>query len=248
MGQEMKKIFFLLLLTTIAFAYPYTADDDEISTALDYLSSQQLDSGAFGNQGTTAWSVVAICSAGADPNTWVKNGNSPIDYLLDTGQTDTLNPPNAYSRTILAATCAGANPSNFNDVDLISHLKNYQAEDGKIGNNLFSTIWGTIALSAAGESDAAELSAQWLLDNENEDGCWGTESNTCSAAIQALKTTGVENSNLADAKTVLKSYQQDDGGFIECETCVGGTTSDANSDSWAIQAILSLEEDPTNEY
>ena len=54
---------------------------------MDYLQSCQKDDGGFGeagresSPGTTSWAIMAIVAAGDDPRTWVKNGNSTVDYL-----------------------------------------------------------------------------------------------------------------------------------------------------------------------
>lgn len=58
-----------------------------IQKALDFLRERQTDNGGFSswgavNSATTSWAIMAISCAGENPNNWIKNGKSPVDYLL----------------------------------------------------------------------------------------------------------------------------------------------------------------------
>jgi len=73
----------------IAFANcGYTADDEPVAKALDYLKSTQGENGGFMSYGienasSTAWTVTALNALGLDPVTWEVNGNNPVSYLVD---------------------------------------------------------------------------------------------------------------------------------------------------------------------
>lgn len=238
----------ILLLTILlffqgAYAIDYlSASDSRVTDALNYLSSIQSNDGGFGDQSTTCWAITAIASAGGNPDSYVKTGNTPVSYLRSTAISEPLNPPNGYSRTILALVAAGHDPTNFTNQNLVAALKSYDPDlDGNYGN-IQANIWAILALASVGETGAAMKTADYLLATENAQGCWGTESNTCAAAIQALRAVGISNSQLSNAKTKLRSYQLGDAGFMECATCPGGAVSDANSDSWALQAFAALGE------
>lgn len=58
-----------------------------IQKALDFLRSRQSSNGGFTSWGTansasTSWAMMAISCVGENPDNWVKNGRSPVDYLL----------------------------------------------------------------------------------------------------------------------------------------------------------------------
>ncbi len=47
----------------------------------EFLKQNQKDNGGFGNVSATAWAMEGILSLGEKPEDWVKNTNSPLDYL-----------------------------------------------------------------------------------------------------------------------------------------------------------------------
>lgn len=58
-----------------------------IQKALDFLRKNQLSDGGFSswgssNSASTSWAIMAISCAGENPENWIKNGKSPVDYLL----------------------------------------------------------------------------------------------------------------------------------------------------------------------
>ena len=65
-------------------------DPTAVQNGLNYLRTQQLDSGGFGsiwtgdNVGSTAWAICAIWAAGEDPTDWnhPTTGKNPVDDLL----------------------------------------------------------------------------------------------------------------------------------------------------------------------
>ncbi|HEX17570.1 MAG TPA: DUF4430 domain-containing protein [Thermoplasmatales archaeon] len=68
-------------------------DSSIIRKALNFLKEQQLDNGGFScwgieNSASTSWAIMAISCAGEDPSKWIKNGNSPVDYLLSLQEDD----------------------------------------------------------------------------------------------------------------------------------------------------------------
>ncbi|HHF58912.1 MAG TPA: hypothetical protein ENL44_01780, partial [Thermoplasmatales archaeon] len=61
---------------------------DVVQKGLDFLRSKQSSEGGFTswgitNSASTSWAMMAICAAGENPNNWIKNGRSPVDYLLN---------------------------------------------------------------------------------------------------------------------------------------------------------------------
>ncbi len=52
-----------------------------ISKAKEYLKQNQKDDGGFGNVSSTSWAIEGILSLGEKAEDWIKNEQSPIDYL-----------------------------------------------------------------------------------------------------------------------------------------------------------------------
>ena len=65
-------------------------DDDKevIDKALNYIKNMQEEDGGFSDAITTSYVIMAITSAGENPEDLTRNNNNPIDYLLDLQQDD----------------------------------------------------------------------------------------------------------------------------------------------------------------
>jgi iron complex transport system substrate-binding protein len=250
--------FSLPLSTVLATAdqqqYPLTQNDARIQQALGYLRTLQNDDGGFSNPGegsslsNTQWVVMTLVAAGEDPHEWIKNGQSPIDYLSTnaknlTGSTD-------YERMILALVAAGEDPRDFAGRDFVKELKNnYLEETGQFSDFTYTTIWGILALASV-EEDVSK-SAEWLKKQQNADGgfAWvpGEKSDfdDTAAAIEALIAAGErpDSTVIRDALEYLHAGQNADGGF----KYFGTDPSNAASDAWIIQAIVACGQDPRDE-
>ena len=235
--------------------FPLNITDERIQRALDYLKGLQKEDGGFGNPddnssiAATVWAVMALVSAGENPHEIVRNNKSPIDYLRDNikdklpkmGTTD-------FARLILALVYAGENPRNFAGVDLVEKLKDEIKEDGQIGDYVYTTIWGIIALISVGED--VNKSVEWLKSQQNEDGGfpWAvselSDYDDTAAAIQALIAAGVPRDSdvIQKALDYLKTGQNDDGGM----RYFGTSSSNAASDSWTIQALVAAGINPVD--
>lgn len=243
----------LLLCTASCSAYPLDSGDPAVQVSLDYLRSCQKDDGGFGetgresSPGTTSWAIMAIVAAGGDPHTWIKNGNSTIDYhrsmndeiLAKGGSVD-------IARTILTLVAVGEDPRAFCGTDYVAELRSHVKASGQAGDHVYTTIWATIALASAGED--AKRSADWLISRQNADGGFpwtpGAESDPddTGAALEALAAAGIPRDAPAVQKGLayLRGMQQDDGGFH-----YGGTSAtNAASDAWVIQGIVAAGDNP----
>ncbi len=74
-----------------AIAQPFDATEasgsGSVGKALEYLKGRQQPDGGFAEPGSgasdqlTTWVICGLASAGQDPGSWKKSGNSPLDYL-----------------------------------------------------------------------------------------------------------------------------------------------------------------------
>jgi len=233
--------------------FPLNVTDEPIIKALLWLKAIQNDDGGFANPGEessmskTSWAIMALAAAKQDPHKWVKNSSSPIDYLRKNlnsslGKMGTAD----IARTVLAVIAANENPRNFSGVNLVSMLKERVKENGQIGDFIYTTIWGIMALKAAGEDVTA--SVEWLKAQQNEDGgfAWAvgekSDYDDTAAAIQALIFAGEDKSTetIRRALDYLRTGQNNDGGF----RYFGNSSSNAASDAWVIQALVAAGENP----
>ncbi|MFW6194364.1 MAG: PGF-pre-PGF domain-containing protein, partial [Halobacteriota archaeon] len=235
--------------------FPLNVTDERIVKALNWLKTVQNDDGGFANPNEnssiskTSWAVMALVTAKQDPHNWTKNNNSSIDYLRNNlnqslGEMGTAD----YARTILALNAAGEDPEEFGGVNLTSQLKSEMKQNGQIGDFVYTTIWGTLALEACGED--VNQSINWLKEQQNEDGGfpWAvgekSDYDDTSAAIQALIAGGEHKSSetIKRALEYLKTGQNEDGGV----RYFGSSASNAASDAWAIQALIAAGVNPAD--
>lgn len=233
--------------------FPLNVTDEPVLRALSWLKTVQKDDGGFANPGEdssiskTSWAIMALAASKQDPHRWVKNNNSPVDYLknnlnLSLGKMGTAD----IARTILALIAANENPRNFSGIDLVAMLKSRVKEDGQIGDFIYTTIWGIMALQAAGEN--VSESVEWLKAQQSEDGgfAWAvgekSDYDDTAAAIQALIAAGEpkDSETIRKALDYLKTGQNEDGGF----RYFGNSSSNAASDAWVIQALVAVGENP----
>ncbi|MDK2781865.1 MAG: hypothetical protein PWR13_893 [Archaeoglobi archaeon] len=234
--------------------FPLERTDEPIIRALEWLRSIQREDGGFANPDEeessfsgTSWAIMAISSAGEDPHSWKKNGNSPLDYLrreiperLD--EMGTID----YARTVLALKASGENPRNFEGIDFVELLKERIKENGQIGDYIHTTIWGILALSSVGED--VSKSVEWLKSQQNEDGGFSwipggdSDFDDTAAAIQALIAGGEPRDSevIQKALEYLRRGQNEDGGMSYEE----GLQSNSASDAWTIQALVSAGVNP----
>lgn len=251
-------LFFLFLLiipclTAGAAAFPLTADDTEVGNALAYLSSCQQADGGFaedGKESTAAlstWAILAIASAGGDPDQWSAGGASASDYLHTLAdETLAIDGTSETSKLILTVVAAGDDPRNFEGHDFIAFLQKKQHDDGRYGEHIYTTNWAIMALSGAGED--ASKAVRWLKTQQNEDGGFGwavgaeSDCDDTASALEALIAGGTPQNDpvVRNVIAFLKAHQQANGGF----NYGGSSATNSASDSWVIQALVAAGEDP----
>ena len=227
----------LVVLAALALAAPAGAG---IADGASYLRSQQNRDGGFGEPGDasdvtlTAW--VSLGLRGADR--WPRRRDAAADFLVGRDDDDVTD----LELRILALDAMGRG------VGLLTRrLAGHREDSGRIGPTVNSTIWGVLALRAAGRP-AGRATVRWLLRRQRPSGGWSwavggaADSNDTAAAIQALRAARVPASSRAIRRGVrfLRRLQNRDGGF----ELASGRGSDAQSTAWAVQALIAARRRP----
>lgn len=265
-------IFLLVVVFALTFVPVAQADNTQtLNNALGYLKTKQYSDGGFGETAgdfnSTAYTVMSIAAAGQDPNSWVKDGKTPVDFL-EAQAPSLANESQLQTNTgkiswlILALVASDKDPRNFAGSDWLTKLNGaYDASTGKFGvpvtggSNSWDScnhIWAIFALKAAEETVPAEA-VTWLKNHQNSNGSWSFDvsdtagdTNSTALAIQVLISCGEASSStvIQNAIAFLRTQQNNDGGFPF--SMQWGDASDANSDAWVIQAIIAAGENPAD--
>ena len=227
------RLFVVVALCALVVAAP--AHAGPVDDAAGYLLSQRNDDGGFGepgrasDPGLTAWAVLGLRAAG-------RTSDVSAGYLA--GKPYPTAPD--LELRILALTALGRDVSGQ-----VRQLEELRGRNGRIGPTVNSTIWGILALRAAGEP-APRQSVRYLLGRQSRTGGWSwyaggaPDSNDTAAAVQALRAAGVGGRPIRRALSYLRSLQNRDGGF----ELTAGRGSDTQSTAWAVQAFIAAGTPP----
>jgi prenyltransferase beta subunit len=208
-----------------------------IADAVRYLESRQGEDGGFADPGrpadpaVTAWAVLGLAAAGSPPAAAAAYlEGKPYPTATD------------LELRILALDALGRDVSA-----LAGRLEGLVRPDGRIGPAVNSTIWGAIALAAAGRP-VPRATVSYLLRAQRPSGGWSwhpatrPDADDTAAAVEALRAAGVGARSRAVRRALafLRAHQNPDGGF-EIEE---GKGSNAQTTAWAIQAFLAAGRDP----
>ena len=207
------------------------------ATPAGFVSAHQNGDGGFAEQGQqsdpnlSAWAVLGLTAAGTAP------ARGAGDYLVDAP----VESASDVALRILALHALGRNTDA-----LATRLEGMRRPDGRIGTLVNSTIWGVIALRAAGRP--AGTSLEYLLHAQRPSGGWAwyprgaPDSNDTAAAVEALRAAGLRARSrpIVRGLAFLRRLQRPSGGF----SLVKGRAPDAQSTAWAIQAFLAAKKRP----
>jgi hypothetical protein len=226
----------LAALASVALALLVPSQPTPLELGRGYVIQRQQPDGGFAEpEGAsdptlTAWAVIAIRASGRDPSKLRREGASPADYLASRPATTA----NELALRILALDALGEDVR-----EPVNRLAAMRRPDGRIGPLVNSTIWGVIALRAAGRA-APAASIRYLLRRQHASGGWSwapggaPDSNDTAAAVQALRAANVHGTAVRRGIAYLRRLQNRDGGFALAPR----GASDAQSTAWVIQAFV----------
>ena len=238
-------------------------DAKRATDALGYLQSAQKFNGSIdASIGETADYVIGAAAAGYDPSTLVGCPNtdsgpaaSALSYLA--GASDGAAADAAKTgKAILAVLAAGRDPANFAGRNLTARLAAlYHSATGAYGDgSTFGQSFAVLAVVASGGTVPAAAVAE-LKALQDPDGSWsyGTapvaagqgDTNSTAIALMALDVAGNRTAD-ATGLAYLRTQQLADGGFpYQNSDAYGPPTSDPDSDSIVLQALVAAGQNPT---
>jgi len=239
-----------------------SAESHATLNALLYLHTQQsaADGSVAGSVAETAEFVVAAAIDGYDPNTLGNGGPTAVQYLA--GQVAKASSGAGDAGWLIqAAVAAGADPTNFGGVNVITALNSlYDSTTGEYNDGSFNGVANNgdafgqslaiLALETA-QLPVPSNALDYLRNHQNSDGGWdypvndkdafGSDSNSTAMVLMALDGAN-KHGHDAKALSFLATVQQPDGGFAY----QSGSPTDPDSDALVAQALIAAEQDPTS--
>jgi hypothetical protein len=203
--------------------------------AFDFLISQQLENGSFGENLYTDWTALAL----ATTKEYAEQKTKLTKYLSE----NKLENPSLtdLERRAMALMSLGANP--YGDKTPARDGTNYiQKIIARFDGKQFGEpeqdnddIFALIVLQNAGYPKNDEVilkTLDFILSKQKENGSWDNNVDLTSAGIQSIATFQEKNSEaLLRAKEFLKQNQKEDGGF-----------GNVSSSAWVMGGIFALGE------
>ena len=213
---------------------------ERIDRAVAFLGDNQRTDGGFGEAGgasdptLSAWVALALDAAGADAASLRRGGLTLGAYLerqTPTAATD-------IELQLLARAALG-----LDTAPLATALRAQIRASGRIGPRLNSTIWGILALRAAGKPVPRRV-VRYLRRQQDRSGGFSfvakgpPDTNDTAAAVQALRAAGVGANARAIRRALryLAAARKRSGGY----PLAPGKTPDAQSTGWAMQAYAAV--------
>ncbi|PKO22359.1 MAG: hypothetical protein CVU38_09900, partial [Chloroflexi bacterium HGW-Chloroflexi-1] len=219
--------------------------------ALDWLQPRQsLTDGGYGGDSGSAEALLSIGANGYSAGEWRRQPDAPSLASYWLGRARTYSSAGGAQAGKLAVgmiateTCwprTALQPSAY-----YSETSGIYATGG--GPQAWA-ILGTAALSETVSSKATQYLKSLAQPNGGWEWGpgWGADTNASALALQALIATGepLASAVITQGLAYLKSAQNADGGFPYDPDSPWGTTSDANSTAYVVQALRAAGQDPT---
>ena len=237
----------VLLVALLGLTAP-SAQASPVSSAADWLESQQRPSGGFGASAEsdagaemTSWAMLALAAAGRNPLDVARLGKSPVDFLR--GHGDEVKDAGDIARTILALEAAGVDPRDFGGKNLVDSLLAERRGNGSYQGWPGTSAYAVLALRAAGDNSAATPTVEWLRKVQGSEGGWGNRPDSESTpevtgAVLQVLAPGSEASERALA--YLRKSKRENGGFAPGNNL----SANAQATAWASQGLLAAGKDP----
>jgi energy-coupling factor transport system substrate-specific component len=232
-----------------------TAARLDIAREVSFLARAQNSDGGFGgapgqssSELYSAWVAIGLAAAGRDPLSLRRGGHTVLDALR--GEAAGLHGVGDLERTILALHACGASLSSLPGGDPVTRLLGARSSDGSFGHLANLTAFAVLALRAAGYPAASaplRSAGRWLLRQQEHDGGFGfatrgagSDVDDTAAVVEALVAAGARGSAAVGRATAFLARAQNlDGGLPQ----QAGGSSNAQSSSWAIQALSAAGRD-----
>jgi hypothetical protein len=237
----------VLLVALLGLTAP-SAQASSVSSAADWLQSQQRPSGGFGASAEsdagaemTSWAMLALAAAGRNPLDVAPLGKSPVDFLRS--HRDEIKDAGDIARTILALSAAGVDPRDFGGEDLVDRLIGQRRDNGSYQGWPGSSAYAVLALRAAGANSAATPTVEWLRKVQGSEGGWGNRPDSEStpevtgAVLQVLTPGSAASERALD---YLRKSKRKNGGFAPGNNL----SANAQATAWASQGLLAAGKDP----
>lgn len=218
-----------------------------VQRAAAYLEAARNPDGGWGgapgqssNGLHTAWAAYAMAAAG-----------EPVDVSeVLVRRLGTSTNIGDVERTILGLVASGADPRDAGGRDLVAELLARQRSDGSLAGYTSFSAYGTLALTAAGETRGVAAAARFVARQANRDGGFtvfrrgGPSSpDDTAGAIEALVAAGRGGTRtVRRAVAYLRRVQRPDGGYALSK----GAPSNAQSASFAILGLTAAGVEPEN--
>ncbi|MEK7582187.1 MAG: prenyltransferase/squalene oxidase repeat-containing protein [Patescibacteria group bacterium] len=211
----------------------YNIDTDK---AFRFLATHQKSNGSFGADLYTDWAAIALATGQSG-----ESKDKITAYLKSAPNTGVS--ATDYERRAMALMSLGINPYSGTDTDYIKKITDkfdgIQIGEFSLVNDDIFAIFPLIKSGHAENDAIIQKIIAFILSKQHLNGSWEGSVDLTAAAIQSLAL-APSLSGVLEARTKAKSYllnnQQSDGGF--------GNSSFGTS--WVMQAIVVLEETPSN--
>ncbi len=227
-----------------------TEINNTISKILDYLRSQQDETGKISDGTITDWAIMSFGANNQYADDIKNTGDSLLDYEKKYNLDDSsdLNVCASYPRHILALLSAGVGKNDNAILGLQNKIMTECYKDNLYGQDgINDDVFGLLALLAI-DTNKDELIIQDILNtikaDQNNEGAFtwsgSAGADMTGAAINALKyaqtkNIEIDNQVFLNAKNYLKNQQLADGGW-----------SDIMTTSWVLMGINALGENQSD--